>query len=75
MLDTQQLWLSPDKMIVLALFCKACSTTLARAAGPAIGAMLWSVSDAYMPMLVGLAAIGAIGAATYWAATREADAS
>jgi len=50
-------------------------TTLARAAGPAIGAMLWSVSDAYLPMLVGLAAIGAIGAATYWAATREADAS
>ena len=50
-------------------------TTLARAAGPAIGAMLWSAGGSYTTMLVALAAIGAVGAATYWTATREAGAS
>jgi len=50
-------------------------TTLARAAGPAIGAMLWSAGGSYTTMLVALALIGAVGAATYWTATREAGAS
>jgi MFS family permease len=50
-------------------------TTLARATGPAIGAMLWSTGESYTPMLLALAAIGAIGAATYWMATREGGAS
>jgi MFS family permease len=50
-------------------------TTLARAAGPAIGAMLWSLDGSYAPMLIGLAAIGGLGAAGYWAATRETGAS
>jgi hypothetical protein len=50
-------------------------TTLARAAGPAIGAMLWSLDGSYAPMLVGMAAIGGLGAAGYWAATRQPGAS
>jgi hypothetical protein len=37
--------------------------------------MLWSAGGSYTTMLVALALIGAVGAATYWTATREAGAS
>ena len=47
-------------------------TTFARAAGPACGALLWSMSTAYEPMLLVLALICLIGAAAYWFATRLA---
>jgi MFS family permease len=49
-------------------------TTLARAAGPAFGAVLWSLGDTYTPMLAGLSAVGAVGALAYWRATRETGA-
>jgi MFS family permease len=47
-------------------------STFARAAGPAIGALLWSLDQSYAPMLVGLALICACGAVAYWLATRGA---
>lgn len=47
-------------------------STFARAGGPAIGALLWSIDQAYTPMLVGLALVCACGAIAYWLATRSA---
>jgi MFS family permease len=47
-------------------------STFARAAGPAVGALLWSLGQSYAPMLIGLAVICACGAAAYWSATRGA---
>lgn len=46
-------------------------TTFARAAGPAIGAMLWSLGNDYAAMLAGLAAISVLGAVSFWHATRR----
>ena len=45
-------------------------STFARAAGPAIGALIWSIGQVYTPMLITLAAICAVGAIAYWMATR-----
>ena len=50
-------------------------TTFARAAGPACGALLWTIGRAYEPMLLALAGICLIGAAAYWSATRPAPPS
>jgi MFS family permease len=46
-------------------------STFARAAGPAIGALIWSIGQVYTPMLVTLAAICGVGAVAYWLATRR----
>jgi hypothetical protein len=48
-------------------------STFARAAGPAIGAVLWSIGQVYTPMLTALAAICAVGAVAYWLATRRVE--
>ena len=46
-------------------------TTFARAGGPAIGAMLWSLGQDYAAMLAGLAAVSFLGAIAFWHATRH----
>jgi hypothetical protein len=46
----------------------------ARAAGPAAGALLWSLSESYTPVLAALALMSATGALAYWRATRETGA-
>jgi MFS family permease len=46
-------------------------TTFARAGGPAIGAMLWSIGQDYAAMLAGLAAVSFLGAIAFWHATRH----